>query len=62
MRHGGNVLSREQLLKQAWGWQIVVETKTVDTHVKRLRDKLEAAGASPALVETVRGYGYRLAV
>ena len=62
MRHGGNVLSREQLLKQAWGWQIVVETKTVDTHVKRLRDKLESAGASPDIVETVRGYGYRLAV
>jgi two-component system response regulator RegX3 len=62
MRHQGNVLSREQLLKQAWGWQIVVETKTVDTHVKRLRDKLEAVGASPDLVETVRGYGYRLAV
>ncbi len=62
MRHGGNVVSREQLLKQAWGWQIVVETKTVDTHVKRLRDKLESAGASPEVVETVRGYGYRLAV
>jgi two-component system response regulator RegX3 len=59
MRHHNNVLSREQLLKQAWGWQIVVETKTVDTHVKRLRDKLEAAGVDPALVETVRGYGYR---
>lgn len=61
MRHAGNVLSREQLLKQAWGWQIVVETKTVDTHVKRLRDKLEEAGAPAALVETVRGYGYRFA-
>jgi two-component system response regulator RegX3 len=36
-----------------------VETKTVDTHVKRLRDKLEAAGVDPSLVETVRGYGYR---
>lgn len=62
MAHPGSVLSREQLLKQAWGWQIVVETKTVDTHVKRLRDKLEEAGASAGLVETVRGYGYRLAV
>ena len=61
MRHAGKVLSREQLLRQAWGWQYVVETKTVDTHVKRLRDKLEKAGADPALVETVRGYGYRVA-
>jgi two-component system response regulator RegX3 len=60
MRHAGKVLSREHLLKEAWGWQYVVETKTVDTHVKRLRDKLTQAGADPAIVETVRGYGYRL--
>lgn len=61
MRHAGKVLGREQLLRQAWGWEYLVETKTVDTHVKRLRDKLEAAGADPGLVETVRGYGYRIA-
>jgi two-component system response regulator RegX3 len=60
MRHHGKVLSRDQLLRQAWGWEIVVETKTVDTHIKRLRDKLEAAGVDPDIVETVRGYGYRL--
>jgi two-component system response regulator RegX3 len=60
MRHAGKVLSRDQLLRQAWGWEYLVETKTVDTHVKRLRDKLEAAGVDPAIVETVRGYGYRL--
>jgi two-component system response regulator RegX3 len=60
MRHNGKVLSRDQLLRQAWGWEIVVETKTVDTHIKRLRDKLEAAGVDPEIVETVRGYGYRL--
>ena len=59
MRHAGNVLTREQLLKQAWGWEYLVETKTVDTHVKRLRDKLASVGADPGLVETVRGYGYR---
>jgi len=60
MRHRGKVLSRDQLLRQAWGWEIVVETKTVDTHIKRLRDKLESAGVDPDVVETVRGYGYRL--
>lgn len=59
MRHGGKVLSRDQLLREAWGWEYLVETKTVDTHVKRLRDKLESAGVDPSLVETVRGYGYR---
>jgi two-component system, OmpR family, response regulator RegX3 len=62
MRHGGKVLSRDQLLREAWGWEYLTETKTVDTHVKRLRDKLEAAGVDPALVETVRGYGYRFRV
>ena len=60
MQNSGKVLSRDQLLRQAWGWEIVVETKTVDTHIKRLRDKLEAAGVDPNIVETVRGYGYRL--
>ena len=59
MRNAGKVLSRDDLLQDAWGWEYLVETKTVDTHVKRLRDKLEDAGVDPNLVETVRGYGYR---
>lgn len=59
MRHSGNVVSREDLLRDAWGWEYLTETKTVDTHIKRLRDKIEAAGYDPGLVETVRGYGYR---
>jgi two-component system response regulator RegX3 len=59
MRHAGKVLNRDQLLHDAWGWEYLVETKTVDTHVKRLRDKLEAAHVDPSLIETVRGYGYR---
>lgn len=59
MRHAGKVLSRDQLLRDAWGWEYLVETKTVDTHVKRLRDKLESAEVDPSLIETVRGYGYR---
>jgi two-component system, OmpR family, response regulator RegX3 len=59
MRHAGKVLSRQQLLREAWDWEYLVETKTVDTHIKRLRDKLAAAQVDPAVVETVRGYGYR---
>ncbi|MDR0889000.1 MAG: response regulator transcription factor [Coriobacteriales bacterium] len=62
MHHAGKVLSRDQLLHDAWGWEYLVETKTVDTHVKRLRDKLEAAKLDPGLIETVRGYGYRFKV
>ncbi|MEG0072740.1 MAG: response regulator transcription factor [Raoultibacter sp.] len=59
MKHAGKVVSREDLLRDAWGWEYLTETKTVDTHIKRLRDKIEAAGYDPSLVETVRGYGYR---
>lgn len=59
MAHAGTVLGREQLLKEAWDWQYVVETKTVDTHIKRLRDKLSAVDLDPNIIETVRGYGYR---
>ena len=59
MKNAGKVVSREDLLRDAWGWEYLTETKTVDTHIKRLRDKIEQAGYDPALVETVRGYGYR---
>lgn len=59
MKHAGKVVSREDLLRDAWGWEYLTETKTVDTHIKRLRDKIEVAGYDPGLVETVRGYGYR---
>ncbi len=54
----GRVLSREALLSDVWGIQGDVTTRTVDTHVKRLREKL---GASGAYIETVRGVGYRFA-
>ena len=50
------VQSREQLLDDVWGLDIEVTNRTVDTHVKRLREKLGAAGAH---IETVRGVGYR---
>ncbi len=59
MKNAGKVVSREELLREAWGWEYLTETKTVDTHIKRLRDKIANAGYDPTLVETVRGYGYR---
>ena len=59
MKNAGKVMSREELLHEAWGWEYLTESKTVDTHIKRLRDKLAEAGNDPHLVETVRGYGYR---
>ncbi len=54
----GRVQSREQLLEDVWEMSAEVETRTVDTHVKRLREKL---GSGRDLLETVRGIGYRLA-
>ena len=59
MKNAGKVVSREDLLRDAWGWEYLTETKAVDTHIKRLRDKISSAGYDSGLVETVRGYGYR---
>ncbi|MBS2028119.1 MAG: response regulator [Deltaproteobacteria bacterium] len=53
----GRVQSREQLLSDVWGITAEIETRTVDTHVKRLREKL---GVARDLIETVRGVGYRM--
>lgn len=58
MESRGRVRSREELLSDVWGYKPGVSTRTVDTHVKRLRDKLNSAGR---LIETVRGMGYRFA-
>lgn len=57
MQRKGRVQSRDQLLETVWELNSDVTTRTVDTHIKRLRQKL---GASGRLVETVRGHGYRI--
>jgi two-component system phosphate regulon response regulator PhoB len=57
MNRLGRVQSREQLLEDVWEMSSELETRTVDTHVKRLREKL---GPARDLLETVRGVGYRL--
>ena len=57
MKHSERVHSRSQLLDKVWGDHVFIEERTVDVHVKRLREALGAAGA---MVETVRGAGYRL--
>jgi phosphate regulon transcriptional regulator PhoB len=59
-RHAGQALSREQLLDQVWGYDYYVDTRAVDSAVKRLRAKLRQAGGGPDLIATVRGIGYRL--
>ena len=57
--HRGLVLSREQLLQQAWGFDFYGQTRTVDVHIAHLRKKLEG---STARIETVTGVGYKLVV
>ncbi len=58
MSRAGRVMTRDSLLDEVWGSDITVTTRTIDTHLKRLREKLGDAGD---LIETVRGVGYRFA-
>ncbi len=55
--HSGRVMKRELLLQDVWGYNFVGDTRTVDTHVTRLRNKLGEAGD---MIKTVRGFGYKL--
>lgn len=59
-RNVGQVLSREQLLEQVWGYDYFGDSRLVDAHVRRLRLKVEASPESPTHVVTVRGLGYKL--
>jgi two-component system phosphate regulon response regulator PhoB len=59
MGHAERVHSRSQLLDKVWGDHVYIEERTVDVHVKRLRESMAQAGI---MVETVRGAGYRLTV
>ncbi len=58
-RNCGNAVSREELLCKVWGAQFEGETRTVDVHVKTLRQKLESGGCCD-IIKTVRGFGYKL--
>ena len=57
LENQGTVLSREKILEKIWGYEIYGETRTVDVHIRTLRQKL---GDSGSLIETVRGVGYRI--
>jgi len=56
MQRRGRVQERDRLLNEVWGYESVIDTRTVDTHIRRLREKLGKAGDQ---IETVRGFGYR---
>jgi len=60
VRNRGTVLTRDQLLHNVWGYDYAGDTRTVDVHVRWLREKLEENPANPRLIQTVRGVGYCL--
>ena len=60
LRHPGQVMSRDQLLEQVWGYDYSGETRTVDVHVHWLRSAVEVDPGAPTLIQTVRGTGYVL--
>lgn len=58
-RHRGQVLSRDLILERVWGWDFSGGSRTVDVHIRWLREKIEEDPAEPNRIITVRGAGYR---
>lgn len=58
-RHRGQVLTRDLLLERVWGWDFSGGSRTVDVHIRWLREKIEVEPANPSRIITVRGTGYR---
>jgi DNA-binding response OmpR family regulator len=58
-RHKGQVLTRDQILEAVWGWDFTGGSRTVDVHVRWLREKIEPDPPAPVRIVTVRGAGYR---
>ena len=61
MQNPGRVYSRENLLNLVWGYEYIGEIRTVDVHIRRLREKLEPDPANPEHILTKWGVGYYLA-
>ena len=57
--HKGHMLSREFVLERVWGWDYIGDSRTVDVHVRWLRQKIESDPSNPIRIVTVRGGGYR---
>ncbi|MTI81371.1 MAG: response regulator transcription factor [Firmicutes bacterium] len=58
-RHPGKVFTRDFLLEKIWGYDYTGDSRTVDVHIRHIRQKLENMSGSPQFIETVRGVGYR---
>lgn len=59
-KHKNKTLSREQLLSAVWDYDFVGDTRIVDVHVSRLREKIERDKSNPTYIQTVRGFGYKM--
>jgi DNA-binding response OmpR family regulator len=57
--HRGQVVTRETILEKVWGWDFIGDSRTVDVHIRWLREKIENDPAEPRRIVTVRGAGYR---
>lgn len=62
MSNGGNVLSREELMREVWDTDYMGDTRTLDVHIRYLRRKIEKDPSDPSRIITIRGVGYRLEV
>jgi DNA-binding response OmpR family regulator len=61
MSHVGRVVTRAELLDQVWGVEWLGDTRTLDVHIRWVREKVEEDPSQPRYVQTVRGVGYRFA-
>lgn len=59
IKNKGKILTREVLLDKIWGYEYMGETRTVDVHIRHLRQKIEVDDKSPLYIQTIRGVGYR---
>jgi DNA-binding response OmpR family regulator len=60
MERAGSTVSREELMQQVWNTEFLGDTRTLDVHIRWLREKIEPNPSSPNQLITVRGQGYRL--
>jgi DNA-binding response OmpR family regulator len=61
MEHSGEALQRQDLLDEVWGVEWIGDVRTLDVHIRWLREKVEDDPSTPRYIQTVRGYGYRFA-
>ena len=62
IKNKGKILTREMLLDRIWGYEYIGETRTVDVHIRHLRQKIENDDKNPMYVQTIRGVGYKFLI